>query len=164
MWPAASVNSRIEPVPLVDEDGNPVLDSKGQQQKISASAWLDKNSAVEQMTWAPGEPMLIRGPLVSNGGWVERDGNTCFNLYRPPIIKQGDASKAGPWKEHIITIYGEEAASHITKYMAFKVQRPQEKINHALLLGGGQGIGTRSASRSSMQWGRGTSRKSRPNR
>ena len=27
------------------------------------------------------------------------------------------------------------------QYMAFKVQRPQEKINHALLLGGGQGIG-----------------------
>lgn len=141
MWPATSVNSRIEPVLLVDEDGNPVFDSKGQRQKISASAWLDKNSAVEQMTWAPGAPMLIKGRLVSNGGWVERDGNTCFNLYRPPIIKQGDAAKAGPWRGHIITIYGEESANHIIKYMAFKVQKPQEKINHALLLGGGQGIG-----------------------
>jgi hypothetical protein len=85
--------------------------------------------------------MLIRGRLVANGGWVKRDGVTCFNLYRPPIIKQGDAAKAGPWKEHIRTIYGEESASHITKYMAFKVQKSQEKINHALLLGGGQGIG-----------------------
>jgi Family of unknown function (DUF5906) len=141
MWPAPSVNSRIEPVLIVDEDGNPVLDGKGQQQKISASAWLDKYSAVEQMTWAPGEPMLIRGRLVSNGGWVKRDGNTCFNLYRPPIMKQGDAAKVGPWEDHIITIYGEESAGHIIKYMAFKVQKPQEKINHALLLGGGQGIG-----------------------
>lgn len=141
MWPATSVNSRIEPVLIVDEDGNPVLNDNGKQKSIPASAWLDMHQPVEQMTWAPGEPMLIRGRLVSNGGWVKRDGNTCFNLYRPPIIKHGNAAKAGPWKEHITTIYGEESASHIIKYMAFKVQKPQEKINHALLLGGGQGIG-----------------------
>ena len=141
MWPAISVNARIGPVPLTDDDGKPVLDDNGRQQKIPASAWLDRNSAVEQMTWAPGEPMLIRGRLVANGGWVRRDRNTCFNLYRPPIIKQGDAFKAGPWREHIVTIYGEDSASHIVKYMAFKVQKPQVKINHALLLGGEQGIG-----------------------
>lgn len=141
MWPASSVNSRIGPVPLVDEDGNPVLDDNGRQIIISASAWLDRYSAVEQMTWAPGEPMLIQGRLVSNGGWVKRDGVTCFNLYRPPIIKHGDARKARPWKKHICKIYGKQAARHIIKYMAFKVQKPQKKINHALLLGGEQGIG-----------------------
>jgi hypothetical protein len=32
------------------------------------------------MTWAPGEPMLIPGRLVSNGGWIKRNGVTCFNL------------------------------------------------------------------------------------
>jgi hypothetical protein len=141
MWPATSVNARVGPVLLTDEDGRPVLDDKGQKQKIPANAWLDRKSPVEQMTWAPGDPMLIKDRLVANGGWVRRDGVTCFNLYRPPILKQGDASKAEPWREHIITIYGEESASHIVKYMAAKVQKPQEKINHALLLGGGQGIG-----------------------
>jgi Family of unknown function (DUF5906) len=30
---------------------------------------------------------------------------------------------------------------HIVKWMAHRVQRPQEKINHALVLGGSQGIG-----------------------
>ena len=70
LWPAVSVNARIEPVLVVDEKGQPVVDDKGRQQVISASAWLDKNSAVEQMTWAPGEPMLIKGRLVSNGGWA----------------------------------------------------------------------------------------------
>ena len=44
MWPAASVNSRIEPVPLVDEDGNPVLNDNGKQKHIPASAWLDSTS------------------------------------------------------------------------------------------------------------------------
>ena len=66
------------------------------------------------MTWAPGEPMLIKGRLVSNGGWVERDGVTCFNLYRPPIIKHGDAAKARPWLKHIYKIYGKDA-KHIIK-------------------------------------------------
>jgi hypothetical protein len=33
------------------------------------------------------------------------------------------------------------AAHHIIDYFAFKVQQPDQKINHALLLGGGQGIG-----------------------
>ena len=32
MWPAASVNARIDPVPLVDDDGLPVVDDKGRQQ------------------------------------------------------------------------------------------------------------------------------------
>ena len=37
-------------------------------------------------------------------------------------------------------IYPDDA-SHITKWLAHRVQRPQEKINHALMLGGDQGIG-----------------------
>ena len=41
--------------------------------------------------------------------------------------------------EHIYKVYGKDAR-HIIKYMAFKVQRPQEKINHALLLGGSRGL------------------------
>jgi hypothetical protein len=30
---------------------------------------------------------------------------------------------------------------HIVKYLAHRVQRPQEKINHAFVFGGAQGIG-----------------------
>ena len=81
------------------------------------------------------------GCLVANGGWIQRIGVTCFNLYRPPITLRGKTSKAIRWVRHIRKIYGKEAARHITKYFAFKVQRPHEKINHALLLGGDQGIG-----------------------
>jgi hypothetical protein len=126
MWPAASVNARI---------GNPAKD-------VTANAWLDKNSPVEQMTWAPGEPMLIKGKVVANGGWIERKGVTCFNLYRPPVVVPGDAALATPWIEHIQKIYdGDGDADHIIKYFAFKVQHPEVKINHALMLGGGQGVG-----------------------
>lgn len=126
MWPAASVNARLE---------NPAKD-------VAANAWLDRNSPVEQMTWAPGEPMLIKDKIVANGGWIKRKGVACFNLYRPPVVVSGNAALAGPWIEHIRKIYdGEGDADHIIRYFAFKVQHPEVKINHALMLGGGQGIG-----------------------
>ncbi len=127
LWPAASVNARVA--------------ARNQQgESIKASYWLDRNRTVEQMTWAPGEPILIRGRLISEGGWIERDGVACFNLYRPPSVIDGDPSKADPWLEHIRYTYGQDA-EHILAWLAHRVQKPQEKINHALVLGGLQGIG-----------------------
>src|SRR5262245_54269577 len=92
------------------------------------------------MTWCPGYPMLIKDRLVVAGGWIERPEVTCFNHYRPPRIKSGDASKAGPWVDHIHKIYPNDA-DRIIVWSAHRVQRPEEKINHALVLGGAQGIG-----------------------
>jgi hypothetical protein len=140
MWPAPSVNARIPPVLLVDDDGKPILDNKGNRQYRAANAWLDKNRAVEQMTWAPGEPMQIEGRLVANGGWLRRDGVVCFNLYRAPTIEPGDAKAARPWLDHIHKVF-ENDANHIITWLAHRKQKPQEKINHALVLGGLQGIG-----------------------
>jgi hypothetical protein len=128
MWPAASVNARIPPI--TDNGAKPV----------SASAWLDQNKSVEQMTWAPGEPMLISNRLISDGGWIERKNLTCFNLYRPPAIEPGNAAEAGPWLAHADSVFSDQA-SHVIKWLAHRVQRPQEKINHAIVLGGNQGIG-----------------------
>ena len=93
------------------------------------------------MTWCPGLPMLIPNRLVSDGGWMEREGVTCFNLYRPPRIKPGDATKAGPWIEHVHKVFDADDANHIIKWLAHRVQRPGEKINHGLMLGGAMGIG-----------------------
>jgi Family of unknown function (DUF5906) len=129
LWPASSVNARLPPV------------SVGGDTTISASKWLDQNRAVEQMTWAPGEPPLIADRLVSNGGWIPHQGASCFNLYRPPIRSPGgDPKKAAPWVEHISKVYPSDFR-HIVLWLAHRVQRPQEKLNHALVLGGGQGIG-----------------------
>jgi hypothetical protein len=140
-WPGSSVNARIPPIPVFDKFGNPVLNKKGEQEEISASAWLDQSRPVEQMTWAPGLPMIIRDRLVSAGGWIERKGVSCFNLYRPPEIKIGDATQVEPWLTHVRNVYGEQQVQHIILWLAHRVQRPQEKINHALVLGGAQGIG-----------------------
>jgi hypothetical protein len=125
LWPMASVNSRF---PSVDR-------------KVRASTWLDQNRPVEQMTWAPGEPMLVTDRLIAEGGWINKGGATCFNLYRPPTLEPGDGSKAGPWIEHVRYLFGDDA-EHIIRWCAQRVQHSEIKINHALLLGSeSQGIG-----------------------
>jgi Family of unknown function (DUF5906) len=127
MWPASSVNARIPPIP-------------NGEKPMPANAWLDRNKPVEQMTWAPGLPMLIPNQLIAEGGWIERDGVSCFNLYRPPTIELGDATMANRWINHVHKVFGDDA-NHIIGWLAHRVQRPEEKINHALVLGGAQGIG-----------------------
>src|SRR5262245_4021477 len=128
LWPASSVNARVPPI--IGPDGKP----------ISPSAWLDKNAAVEQMTWAPGMPEVIRDRLVAEGGWIEREGVACFNLYRPPVIEPGNSKGADRWLDHVHRLFGDNAG-HIVNWLAQRVQRPLEKINHALVFGGRQGIG-----------------------
>lgn len=127
LWPAPSVNARCAPIETEGKSTRP-------------SEWLDSNRAVEQMSWAPGEPLVICDRLVSDGGWVDRPGARCFNLYRAPQVQPGDSSAAGLWIEHVETVFPAEA-THIIRWLAHRVQHPGDKINHALVLGGTQGIG-----------------------
>lgn len=71
---------------------------------------------------------------------MRRDGCAVFNLYRPPMQASGDASKAKPWLDHVRRVYPDDA-EHLINWLAHRTQRPQEKINHAIVLGGSQGIG-----------------------
>jgi hypothetical protein len=91
------------------------------------------------MTWAPGKPMLIRDKLIADGGWIDRPGCTVFNLYKPPTIQPitGDVTL---WLDLIQKNYPDQA-DHILAWLAHRVQHPDEKINHALVLGGEPGIG-----------------------
>jgi hypothetical protein len=127
IWPGSSVNARIPPIEVGKE-------------QIKPSIWLAKNRPVEQITWAPGKPMLIRDRVIAGGGWIDREGSDCFNLYRPPTIQLGDAAQAGPWIDHVRKVFSEHA-DHIICWLAQRVQQPDVKINHALVLGGTQGIG-----------------------
>src|SRR5262249_3443242 len=101
---------------------------------------IDRNRPVEQMTWSPGMPRLITNQLISDGGWFEHHGVTVFNLYKPPTLTLGNPGKAGRWIEHLNTVYPGEA-EHITMWLAYRVQKPEIKINHALVMGGKPGIG-----------------------
>ena len=140
-WPTERVNARLPPIAQVDSKGQAVLnETTGEPKTIRPSDWLARNAPVEQMTWAPGLPQLIRDRLVGDGGWIDRKGVTVLNLYRPPRPPRGDAAKAGPWIKHVTNVYPDEAG-HIIGFLAHRVQRPEEKINHGLVLGGSPGIG-----------------------
>jgi hypothetical protein len=132
IWPAASINSRLPCMEVGSDNGKPV--------KVKSSQWLDQNRPVEQLTWAPGEPQIVADRLVSNGGWIQLAGVSCFNLYLPPHRKPGEPNQAEVWIEHVQKVFGDDA-THIIKWLAHRVQFPGDKINHALLLGGAQGVG-----------------------
>jgi hypothetical protein len=134
IWPASSVNARVPAIPI---EGRTEDD---EEKEIKPNSWLQKNRAVEQLTWAPGLPMLIKDRVISGGGWIERPGSNCFNLYNPPTIESGDAGQAGPWLEHVRKVYPEHT-DHLLRWFAQRVQHPEVKINHAIVLGGAQGIG-----------------------
>jgi hypothetical protein len=128
MWAAISINTKINGL---FENGK----------EISASTWLDKHHCAVQTTWMPGEPLEIKDRVINDGGWIDHPGVTCLNLYRPPNVAPGDSQEAGPWIEHCIKVYGELDANRMLDWFAHRVQRPHEKINHALFLGGSPGIG-----------------------
>jgi hypothetical protein len=140
MWPASSVNARLSPVAQLKKDGTPVMDAEGKPKFTKPSSWLDRQRPVEQMTWAPGELLVITDRLISEGGWITHVGISTFNLYRPPTIKPGEAAKATRWVDLMREVYPDDA-EHILNYFAHRRQKPDEKINHGLVLGGVPGIG-----------------------
>ena len=140
LWPGSSINARIAPIPILDAHGRPVFDDEGNPKSLKANLWLDQKKAVEQMTWCPGEPLIIPDRLVNNAGWVKHLGMRTYNLYRPPNIELGDPHKAGPWLDHVKKVYPDEH-DHLLQYFAQRRQQPHIKPNHGLVLGGAPGIG-----------------------
>jgi NrS-1 polymerase HBD domain/Family of unknown function (DUF5906) len=125
LWTQAGLNASM---PLVEG-------------KFQPSEWLDRARPLHQMTWAPSEPMVIAGKLVDKGGWVPKEGVNCFNLYRPPLVRVScDPTQAQPWLDLVRYVYPENA-EHLIRYFAHRRQRPGEKINHAVVMGGPPGIG-----------------------
>lgn len=127
MWGGAAINARLPAIKIG-------------KAKVPPTVWLDQHRPVEQMTWSPGEPEIIEDRIVDNGGWIARPGLRVFNQYRAPRPEPGDPGEAGPWLAHLHRLYPEDE-QHIIRWLAQRVQRPGEKINHALVLGGAPGIG-----------------------
>lgn len=124
LWPAASIDGVVPKVG-----------------KLKASKWLDQNKAVQQLTWAPGEPELVADKYVAGGGWEPHPGARVYNLYHAPDLPiGGDPAKAQRWVDHLSLLYP-ETCGDIIWWCAQRVQQPEIKINHALVLGGDPGIG-----------------------
>ena len=104
--------------------------------KVEASICYDENrqakgaKALVGITYAAGESVL-----------VERDGDIYGNRWRNarPPVAAGDVT---PWLDHCRTLVPEPSElAHVLDVMAFKLQHPEIKVNHAILHGGDQGSG-----------------------
>ena len=108
----------------------------GKNPKVEASVCFDENrqtmgaKALVGITYAAGESVI-----------VARDGDLYGNRWRdarPPVVA-GDVS---PWMDHCKKLVPDaRELDHILNVMAFKLQFPNIKINHAVLHGGDQGSG-----------------------
>jgi hypothetical protein len=128
-WTSTAVNARVMPV-----------ETGGGQKMLTANTWLDRNDAVEQRVWAPGLPQIIENRLVAEGGFFAKPGARVFNVYKPPQIIVSASSDVRFWRDRLYALWPEQAV-HIECWLAHRAQRPGEKINHALVLGGKPGIG-----------------------
>jgi len=106
------------------------------KRRIEAATCFDENRqamgahSLVGVTYAPGDTVLVaRDGLVYGNRW--RDAR--------PEYKEGDVT---PWLNHCRALVPEPAElEHIFNMMAFKVQNPRIKINHAVLHGGDEGCG-----------------------
>ena len=106
--------------------------------KIEASVCFDENrqamgaKALVGVTYAAGEDVL-----------VSRDGDLFGNRWRDARPQFEKASTdISMWMDHCLNLVPEQAElDHILDVMAFKVQHPEIKINHAVLHAGDEGSG-----------------------
>jgi hypothetical protein len=113
------------------------LTQSGKSRAVEASVWYDENRqdlggrVLQGVAYAPGEGVLMA-----------RNGDAFGNRWRdarPQVERGGDPSR---WLEHVERLVPDQLErEHILDTLAFKVQNPGIKINHAILLHGTQGCG-----------------------
>ncbi len=106
---------------------------------MKPSMWLDMNRSVQQMGWHPGHPEIIEG-LVSDNGTLRADAKgRIYNRFRSSDAVASDADPS-PWIRHLQNIYPTDY-QYLIAWMAYRIQNPGAKINHAIVIGGVQGTG-----------------------
>jgi hypothetical protein len=114
----------------------------GKKPRVQASIYYDERrqeygaKALVGVTYAPGEQVLVaRDGLVYGNTWIN---------FRPDVSGSDAMSERDiqPWLDHArLLVPDERELAHVLNVMAFKVQHPNVKINHAVLHGGDEGCG-----------------------
>jgi hypothetical protein len=81
----------------------------------------------------------------AGAGFIERPGALIFNQYEPPVLVPRPGN-VDPWINLIERVSPEDVEA-ILDWLAHRVQRPGEKLNHAMVLGGEQRVTSPSRSR-----------------
>lgn len=135
LWPAESVNKVLPPRMVGRNDRDqPVFQN--------AAEWLMKERGVDSMVFDPALPQIVEGKVAREQGVIEHDGAILFNRYQPSLLEPGEAAEGERWADHVRKLFPNAAeAEHIIRVCAHRVQRPGEKVRHALLIGGPPGVG-----------------------
>ena len=109
---------------------------------VQAATYFDERrqeygaKALIGVTFAPGEDVLVtRDGLVYGNRWVN---------HRPDMSGSDQMSDTDVerWLDHCrVLVPDEKELAHVLNVMAYKVQHPNVKINHAVLHGGDEGSG-----------------------
>ena len=122
-----------------EEERRPRRSTTNGKQRSDANSWLDKHRPVEQMTWAPGLRLVVKDRLIAEGGWFEpRAATSSISTSRRCRSRRHRRA------DHLARPCAADLSRRCRPYhpwLAHRVQQPEEKINHALVLGGNQGIG-----------------------
>jgi hypothetical protein len=104
---------------------------------------VDTGLTVEGSTWWPGEPQFLNDTVVTERGAMHLRGAITYNSYIPPDRSRlRDTQNPDKWIEHVKFLFPDPVEhEHFFDFAAHMVQRPDEKVNHGLVMAGPQGIG-----------------------
>ena len=92
---------------------------------------------VDKLTYSPGQPRFCKEKNFDSEAILD-----CLNVYTPPGVdpEEGDVQ---PFLDLVMDVCDRvpEAYNHVFSFFAYAVQHPGERINHALVIQGEQGIG-----------------------
>lgn len=92
---------------------------------------------VDRLTYAPGQPRFSKEKSYDSEAILD-----CINVWVPSDVEpeEGDVS---PWLDLVKDVFDNDKAAmeHVIGFLAFTAQYPGERINHALVIQGVQGIG-----------------------
>ena len=93
---------------------------------------------VDKLTYNPGQPRFCKERSFNSNSVLD-----CINVWVPSDIETDLEGDISPWLDMMNLVFdGDKAAiHHATSFLAFMVQNPGERINHALVVQGAQGLG-----------------------
>lgn len=103
----------------------------------------ENNQFVESSVWWPGEPQFVKDWMINAEGMLfKARGARLLNVYREPPVVVGDPAAASRWVAHVVRLWPEPLTYNwFFDYCAHMMQRPGEKCNAGIVLGGAPGIG-----------------------
>lgn len=121
-----------------NDDGEPVPYPPAQ-----AINDIDTGLTVEGSTWWPGRPTFLLNLVVTERGAMDLKGAVCYNSYIPPPPPRDPGSVTpDKWIAHVKRLYPDpKEHEHFFDFAAHMIQRPDEKVNHGVVMAGAQGIG-----------------------